>query len=159
MRTKLHQALQVLRRAYRAHLLGQLDKALQFAQSSLMLQPTAEAYTFLGWLHSLQGQLEEAVFLCRRAIAVDPDFGNAYSDLGAYLIQLHRYEEATLCLRKAANAPRYASYYTAYYNLGRIYDYLGEEGQAIEAYRLSLNYCPCCGQAREAYRRLVSRTN
>ena len=36
------------------------------------------------------GQLDEAIEECHRAIRTDPDFGNPYNDIGAYLIELNR---------------------------------------------------------------------
>jgi Flp pilus assembly protein TadD len=30
---------------------------------------------------------EEAIAECHRAIEIDPDFGNPYNDIGAYLIE------------------------------------------------------------------------
>ena len=50
--------------------------------------PTAEAYTFLGWTYHFQGRIEDAIAECKRAIEVDPEFGNPYNDIGAYLIEL-----------------------------------------------------------------------
>ena len=49
--------------------------------------PTAEAHTFLGWAYSFLGDYESAITECRNAIELDPDFGNPYNDIGAYLIQ------------------------------------------------------------------------
>lgn len=156
---KRQKALNLLHRAYQAQIHGHLQEAIALYKSSLTIHPTAEAYTFLGWTYSLQGHLEEAITLCERAIETDPEFGNPYSDIGSYLIQLHRYQEASAWLRKASRARRYACFYSIHYNLGQIFEYLGEEPRAIEAYRLSLSFCPECDQTREAYGRLISRNN
>jgi Tfp pilus assembly protein PilF len=156
---KRQKALNLIQRAYQAQNQGRLKEATELYESSLTIHPTAEAYTFLGWTYSLQGNLEGAIALCRRAIEMDPDLGNPYSDIGAYLIQLHRYQEATDWLRKASRARRYACLYSAHYNLGQVFEYLGKEAQAISAYHLSLSYCSDCHQARQAYWRLISRTN
>lgn len=73
---------------------GDYDRAVELYLGSLALHPTAEAYTFLGWTYHFQGKIEEAIAECKRAIAVDPDFGNPYNDIGSYLIELNRYDEA-----------------------------------------------------------------
>src|SRR5262249_7657354 len=77
-------------------------------QRSLAVRPTAEAHTFLGWALSYQGKHEEAIAECKRAIAVDPSFGNPYNDIGAYLIELGRGDEAVEWLGRAHAAPRHA---------------------------------------------------
>ena len=58
-----------------------------FIKASLELHPTAEAHTFLGWTYHFQGKLDEAIAQCRTAIDIDPEFGNPYNDIGAYLIE------------------------------------------------------------------------
>ena len=59
-----------------------------------MVHPTAEAHTFLGWSLSFQGRLEEATAECLRAIEIDPDFGNPYNDIGVYLMQQGKLDDA-----------------------------------------------------------------
>lgn len=157
--TKQQKALRLLHAAYLAQMHGQVDKASTLYKQSLCIHPTAEAYTFLGWTCSLQGNLEQAIDLCQRAIETDPEFGNPYSDIGSYLIQLNRYQEATDWLRKAVRARRYTCFYSIHYNLGQIYESIGEEAKAIQAYRASMQNCPECVQSRGAYWRLIRRNN
>ena len=138
---------------------GLLEEASRLYQASLEIHPTAEAYPFLAWTQGIKGNLEEAIALCRRAIQTDPDLGNPYTDIGAYLVQLHRYHEASIWLRKGAHARRYAGLSSAHYNLGRIFEHLGEESRATRAYRLALQVCPECNFARQSYWRLICRSN
>src|SRR5437870_3048855 len=91
---KLEQAWQLLQEAYQAQVEGDYDHAVQLYEKSLAVQPTAEAHTFLGWTYHFQGRLEEAIAECKRAIEIDPDFGNPYNDIGAYLIEMRRFDEA-----------------------------------------------------------------
>ena len=107
--------------AYQAQMSGDLDRAVELYQQSLELHPTAEAHTFLGWTYHFQGKIEEAIAECKRAIAVDPDFGNPYNDIGAYLIDLKRLDEAIPWLEQAMIAKRYEPRHFPYYNLGRVY--------------------------------------
>src|SRR5262245_43618430 len=81
------EALRCWQRGYEAQMQGRLEEAIEHYTRSLEIYPTAEAYTFRGWAHSFQGELDEAIAECQRAIAVDPDYGNPYNDIGAYLIQ------------------------------------------------------------------------
>ena len=84
----LSRAWEVLQDAYQAQMEGDYDRAVELYQSSLDLYPTAEAHTFLGWTYHFQGRLDEAIAECKRAIEIDPEFGNPYNDIGAYLIEL-----------------------------------------------------------------------
>src|SRR6266403_1179755 len=90
----LTRAWEVLQDAYQAQMEGDYDRAVELYQSSLELHPTAEAHTFLGWTYHFQGRIEEAIAECKLAIGLDPEFGNPYNDIGAYLIELGRFEEA-----------------------------------------------------------------
>src|SRR5262245_10702556 len=87
-------AITLFREAYRRQMDGDLAGAIECYQKSIASYPTAEAYTFLGWTYSFQGRYEDAIAACKEAIAVDPDFGNPYNDVGSYLIKLNRHEEA-----------------------------------------------------------------
>ena len=58
-------------------------------------------YTFRGWAVSFLGDLDAAIEDCKRAIRIDPDFGNPYNDIGAYLIEQEEWEEAIPWLEKA----------------------------------------------------------
>jgi len=51
--------------------------------------------------------VDEAIAECKRAIEVDPEFGNPYNDIGSYLIALGRHDEAIPWLEQAIVAPRY----------------------------------------------------
>src|SRR5262249_56808540 len=94
------------RRGYEAQMGGRLDEAVQHYRASIAIRPTAEAHTFLGWALSYLGRHEDAIAECKVAIALDPDFGNPYNDIGAYLIELGREDEAVDLLQRAQTAPR-----------------------------------------------------
>jgi Tfp pilus assembly protein PilF len=75
----------------------------------------------LGWTYSFQGRLEEATKECLRAIEIDPDFGNPYNDIGVYLMQQDKLDEAIPWLERAKRARRYEPRQFPYMNLGRVY--------------------------------------
>jgi tetratricopeptide (TPR) repeat protein len=106
---------------YEAQMRGRLDEAIEHYQRSIAVRPSAEAHTFLGWALSYLGRREDAMAECRKAIAVDPAFGNPYNDIGAYLIELGRPEEAIEWLERAKHAPRYEPRHFPYFNLARVY--------------------------------------
>ncbi len=121
--------------------------------------PTAEAHTFLGLDVSFQGRLDDAISECKRAIEIDPEFGNPYNDIGAYLIEQDRFDQAIPWLERAVEAARYEPRHFPHYNLGRAY--LGKEmyGKAIECFQQSLAIEPRYALAREALDSLRKMVN
>ena len=145
--------------AYQAQMSGDLDRAVELYQQSIELHPTAEAHTFLGWTYHFQGRIEEAIAECKRAIAVDPDFGNPYNDIGAYLIDLKRLDEAIPWLEQAMVAKRYEPRHFPYYNLGRVYLYKGLLNRARELFQKALDIEPRYVTAQQAIDRLRHMVN
>ena len=94
-------ATAIWKEAYQHQMRGELDRAIELYQRSIEVHPTAEAHTFLGWTYSFQGRLDEATQECLRAIDVDPDFGNPYNDIGCYLMQQGKLDEAVPWLERA----------------------------------------------------------
>jgi len=145
--------------AFAAQMVGDYDRAVELYLGSLELQPTAEAYTFLGWAYHFQGKIEEAIEECKNAIEIDPDFGNPYNDIGVYLIDLGRLDEAIPWLEQAIKARRYEPRHFPYYNLGRVYLSKGLIGRASELFQKSLAIEPRYTLARQALenaRRMVN---
>lgn len=152
-------ALEYFELAYARQRKGELEEAIALYKKSIEILPTAEAHTFLGWTYSFQNRYDEAIEECRRAIAVDPDFGNPYNDIGAYLIEKGQFEEAIPWLEKATVAPRYESYFFPHYNLGRVYERKRDYRKAIERYRFALDLNPAYTLANKSLRRLQSMFN
>ncbi|HUY14022.1 MAG TPA: tetratricopeptide repeat protein [Terriglobia bacterium] len=114
-------AWDLLKEAYQYQMGGEYEMAVELYKRSLDLHPTAEAYTFLGWTYHFQGRLDDAIEECKKAIQVDPEFGNPYNDIGAYLIERGAYDDALPWLEQALTSRRYESYHYPHYNLGRAY--------------------------------------
>jgi tetratricopeptide (TPR) repeat protein len=104
---------------------GNFHVARESFRSSAELFATAEAVTFWGWMEFQLGDAESAIRLCQRAIAIDPDFGNPYNDIGSYLISQGKIDEATEWLEKAKQAKRYDARHYPHMNLARIYTVKG----------------------------------
>src|SRR6185436_3663321 len=113
------EALRLFQSAYEAQMRGELDEAADLYKQSIEAFPTAEAHTFLGWTYSFMGLTDEAIAECQLAIDVDPDFGNPYNDIGAYLIERGDLRGALPWLRRALAAPRYEASFYPHFNLGR----------------------------------------
>ncbi len=118
---RLRRAHQLFVEAYRLHMAGDVEAAVTRYQESIANRPTAEAHTFLGWALSFLDRLDDAIAECKKAIAVDPDFGNPYNDIGSYLLKQGKLDEAIPWLDKAVLAKRYEPRHYPHCNLGRIY--------------------------------------
>ena len=125
-------ALELWREGTSRLLSGEIEEAIQLFTRSLEAQPTAEAYTFRGWAYSFTGQLDQAIEECRKAIATDPSFGNPYNDIGCYLMEQDRFDEAVTWFEQAKKAPRYEPRHFPYLNLGRLRAARGEISEALE---------------------------
>ncbi|MGA9885497.1 MAG: tetratricopeptide repeat protein [Candidatus Acidiferrales bacterium] len=152
-------ARELFQRAYEAQMAGQLDRAVELYKRSIEIYPTAEAHTFLGWTYHFQRDTAAAIAECKRAIEVDPSFGNPYNDIGAYLIDLGRYDEAISWLEQAIRAPRYEPRHFPHFNLGRAYIAKGMFLRARECFQESLRIEPNYPLARQAIGRLRHMMN
>lgn len=147
------------KRAYALQMAEQTDDAIALYKRSIDTYPTAEAFTFLGWCYSFSKCYEEAIAECRRAIEIDPEFGNAWNDIGTYLIELGRLDEAIRYLEQATRATRYEFHSAPYFNLGRIYLKKGEPEKAARCFRDALHANPTYFPARHALQRLQRGLN
>lgn len=138
----LRQADELWQAGYVLHLLGEYERAIDFFSKSIDKHATAKAYTFRGWSMSMLGRLKEAIAECKQAIQLDPDYGNPYNDIGVYLIDLGRPDEAIPWLKKAMRAKRYCCYQYPHYNLGRVLILQGRVLEAIHSFKRALSYEP-----------------
>lgn len=153
------EALRLFKAAYDAQMGGDLDEAVDLYQQSLAAYPTAEAHTFLGWTYSFMNLPEEAIAECHRAIEVDPDFGNPYNDIGAYLIEKGDLRGAIPWLEQAMQAVRYEAYFYPHFNLGRVYEAEHRYFDALDQYGMAMQLNPHYVLAARAFRRLQSKLN
>jgi Tfp pilus assembly protein PilF len=152
-------AVEIFERACAARGGGRLDEAVALFLESIQVRPTAEAHTFLGWTYSGQGKYVDAIAECRKAIEIDPDFGNPYNDIGAYLVELGRPDEAVPWLRRATKAARYEPRQFPHLNLSRIFAARHDYARAIRELDRALAFDPGSASARRAREELASRLN
>jgi len=152
-------AIELFQRAYAHQMRGELDEAVALYTRSIETYPTAEGYTFRGWTYSFQGRTDDAIAECMKAIEVDPTFGNPYNDIGAYLIEQNRLDEAIPWLERALVAPRYESYCFPHVNLGRVYEMKKLFARALFHYREALDENQNHLGARRAVSRLQGMLN
>lgn len=153
------QARILFERAYRHQMKGDIGDAIELYKRSIAIHPTSEAYTFLGWSYSMVDRLEEAIEMCHKAIEVDPEFGNPYNDIGAYLIELGELDEAMSWLERATVAPRYQSPQLPYLNMGRVHEQQGRYRSALQSYDRALEIDPMFLPATWAKAALLGKLN
>ena len=153
------EALRLFQSAYEAQMRGDLDEAVDLYKQSIEAFPTAEAHTFLGWTYSFMSLTDEAISECHRATEVDPDFGNPYNDIGAYLIEQGNLYSAIPWLQRAMTAPRYESYFYPHFNLGRVYESQGRAYDALREYKAAMDLNPKYALAVRAFRKLQAKLN
>jgi tetratricopeptide (TPR) repeat protein len=147
-------AIQLMKEAYIHQMQGHLHRAVELYKRSIEIHPTAEAHTFLGWTYRFLGKLEDAIAECKKAIEVDPTFGNPYNDIGAYLIELGQLDSAIPWLEKATLSERYEAYHYPWYNLGRVYVAKEMYSMARACFEKSLGIEPRYALAEEALKRV-----
>jgi Tfp pilus assembly protein PilF len=152
-------AVELWKAAWQLQRQGDVERAIDLYSQSIGIWPTPEAYTFRGWAYSHQSRFEDAIDECKKAIEVDPSFGNPYNDIGSYLIQLGRAGEAIEWLEKAKSAPRYEPRHFPYLNLGRVYAQKGLLVRAAEEFRGALEHKPDDPASLQALAELQRKMN
>jgi Tfp pilus assembly protein PilF len=156
---RLELAAELFQKGFEAQMKGCLDEAVGLYRRSIDAFPTAEAHTFLGWTYSFQGQLDDAISECKKAIQVDPSFGNPYNDIGAYLIEMGRHDDAIPWLEKAKRASRYEAPHYPRFNLGRVFVAKEMYKRALQEFQEALDVHPHYAPAEQAIEAVRRRLN
>lgn len=131
-----------LDQGYRLQMQGDLEKAAEAYRKSIAAQPLPEAHTFLGWTYSFMRRMQDAIDECHKAIAIDPEYGNPYNDIGAYLIEMNKLDEAIPYLKRAVLATRYEARHYPHFNLSRVWLQKNQLGDAIHELEEAVRLCP-----------------
>jgi tetratricopeptide (TPR) repeat protein len=150
-------AMELIKEALDRQTAGELNDAIRLYKESIALFPTADAHTYLGWTYSFQGKINEAIAECEIAIHLDPEFGNPYNDIGVYLMQQQKVDEAIPWLEKAKQAKRYEPRHFPYLNLGRVYLTKGMIQKALEEFRGALERNPNDSELTELIEQLETK--
>ena len=142
MKFTSEEAKRFFEEGYNYQMMGNIDKAIELYKKSIEVEPTAQAYTFLGWAYSMKRDFEKAIEYCKKAIELDPDYGNPYNDIGAYLIEMGRFKEAVPWLKRAIVAKNYESRHFPHMNLAKAYMLMGKLYDALKEVNLALEIEP-----------------
>jgi Tfp pilus assembly protein PilF len=156
--SKDHQrALDLIEQAMKHQMAREFDDAIRLYKESIAAYPTADAHTYLGWAYSFIGRVNEAIAQCEIAIQLDPEFGNPYNDIGVYLMQQQRFDDAIPWLERAKAAKRYEPRHFPYINLGRIYLTKGMIQKALEEFAGALKINPEDGELTQLVEELQTK--
>ncbi len=152
-------AKEYLHKAIENQIDGNLNEAQTYCRLSLEASESSEAHTHLGWIFSINGEYEEAIEECLKAIKLDKDFGNPYNDIGSYLVMLNREEEAITWFERASRAPKFKQKYLAYTNLAQIYKKLNDWEKALHFFKEAFTDNPGYKPARKGYYKILALCN
>ncbi len=152
-------AIELWQEGCRLQMAGDLERAIETYRRSIEVCPTAEAHTYLGWTYSFQNRIEEATAECLKAIQLDPEFGNPYNDIGVYLMQQDRLDEAVPWLEKAKRARRYEPRHFPCLNLGRIYLRQRKWWEALREFEGAVRLAPQDAETRKVLHTLRGQLN
>ncbi|MGC9525060.1 MAG: tetratricopeptide repeat protein [Limnospira sp.] len=111
---------------------GQYEQVIQACQRAIALRPEARTYKLLGNVRQAQGRAEEAKRWYAKAIQLQPNFAEVFSNLGTVYAQQKQWQEAIACYQKAiALQPKLGP---AYRNLARAWTQLGQMEEATECW-------------------------
>jgi tetratricopeptide (TPR) repeat protein len=138
---------------------GELEEAAEVYRKPIDTYPTAGACTFLGWMYGLMGDYDAAIAECHCAIATDPEFGNSYNDIGAYLIEKGQIGDPIPWLEKATRSSRYDKSAFPCFNPGRVSGLKHDFRRALACYRGAVELDPSCILALSGIPRLEAIFN
>lgn len=123
--------------AHQQYSLGYYQEALRLCEQLYESDAfRTDNLLLLGALHFQLGNLSESIFYNQQCLRVDPNFAEAYGNLGNALKELGDLSGAVqFYLRAIALHPRFSD---AYNNLATSYMQLGQTREAIETYQMAL---------------------
>ncbi len=135
-------AEELLDRGLSAVKAGDYVTALNEFRASVYVRKTADGLTNWGSMEHVLGDTERAIELCLEAIAIDPDCGNPYNDIGSYLVVMNRADDAVAWFKRAIAAKRYVPRQFPHINLGKLYLSRKEYKQALHHFEAALGFDP-----------------
>ncbi|MFC5742557.1 tetratricopeptide repeat protein [Dyella tabacisoli] len=127
-----------------ADVLGQIDHysdehTMVVAANQVIDEASARTLNAQGERAYHAGDLNGAIDAVRRAVDADPNYGQAYSNLGLFYQKAGRSAEAIWAARKAIALASGATAATvrasSFYNIGRLYEDAGDLQQALDNYQ------------------------
>lgn len=122
---------------------GRTALGLSALQEAVALDPDSPLYhNVLGVLYLNLKRNPEALDELRRAVDLNPNFGDALHNLGVAYAEMGKWDEAVRIYKKALALPAYGNLEGTHHNLGWAYYNLGRLQEAEESFRLVLKLAP-----------------
>jgi Tfp pilus assembly protein PilF len=121
---------------------GKPERAREIFKNSCEVHPTAEAMTYWGWMEHQLNHTGEAIELCKKAIDLDPEFGNPYNDIGSYLITQGNLDQAIPWLKRATLCKKYEFRHFPHVNLAYIFIEKKMFMKAVRELQSALDFVP-----------------
>ncbi|WP_069299938.1 tetratricopeptide repeat-containing sulfotransferase family protein [Neptunicoccus sediminis] len=137
---------------------GDFARARQVAEEMARAFPNEPfIYNILGYTCGMLGDQKAAIEAYKWAIKLNPNFVEAMSNYGSYLVQIDRAADAVPVLQKAVTKkPDYAE---AHHNLGVAYAAVDQLDKAMQHYDLALRHAPRYANALNSRGSLKSTLN
>jgi tetratricopeptide (TPR) repeat protein len=151
-------AERLLERGRRAVEVGDYVTALNEFRASAYVQRTAASLTNWGSMEHCLGDSDRAIELCREAIALDPDWGSPYNNIGTYYVALGREDDAIPWFQRAVTSRRFDGHrHVPHVNLGKIFNARREYERALSHVDAALALEPASEEALELARTVRQR--
>ncbi|MEZ0344011.1 MAG: tetratricopeptide repeat protein [Caldimicrobium sp.] len=99
----------------------------------------AETYNLFGLVYMARKDFAKAEESFNEALKLDPNFSEAYTNLGSLKMMQGKYQEAISYFEKALSNPLYLNSYIAFTNMGWAYYQLGDREKALLYLQKALN--------------------
>ncbi len=152
-------ARESLERGRQLALEGAFDAACASYRRSIELVATPEAHVLLAGSLAQTGRIDEAIAECREAIRLDPELGDAWSDLGAYHLEKGENDRAATYLERARRKTRFAHAHAVHANLGRAHWKQGLLVKALAELRRAVSLEPRDLPAKKSIREILRNFN
>ena len=99
-----------------------------------------EFHFLMGLVQMQLKDFPKAADAFQKAVELDPDYGQAWNNLGRTLIEQEKYIEAENALQRALAVPTYLTPEYPAYNLARMFEKQGREALSLEYAQLALEH-------------------
>ena len=130
------------------------EKALIHFEKAKSLFESAEILTLIGWVYSLQHQMDKAKTYCLQAIRKNPDYGPPYNDLGTYLLNQGEVEESLRWFDLAKKCPEYQNREFPFINSGRAHMAKKDYELALQEFTQAMRIAPYNEKLQETVEKL-----